>query len=152
MVAALYYLATVRIPASLLADEVGPHGLPTLLALSLALIGVGLGVRAAVARTVAAKLARDTPADDTTANNADDRHEAAPLRALGLLGIGVLYIPVAWLLGYVVALVMLIAAVAVYEGMRPSWRMAAISIAGAVVFWVLFAVVLGVPQPEAIFF
>jgi hypothetical protein len=74
------------------------------------------------------------------------------LRALGLLGIGALYMPAAWILGYVPALILLILGIALYEGMRPSWRVVGIAIGGATLFWLLFVVLLGVPQPAGLLF
>jgi hypothetical protein len=43
----------------------------------------------------------------------------------------------------------LIAAVAVYEGVALSWRVAAVAAGGAIVFWVLFVQLLGVEQPQS---
>ena len=142
-VAAAYYVATVRIPVSTLADEVGPHGLPKVLAIALAVVAVGLGVRALIAK-------RPVTVPETAAN--DDDPEATPLRALGLLGIGALYMLAAWILGYVPALILLILGIALYEGMRPSWRVVGIAIGGATLFWLLFVVLLGVPQTAGLLF
>ena len=142
-VAAVYYAATVRIPISALADEVGPQGLPTVLAALLALAGASLGARA----FLSGLSVRISPAP--TVGNREQK-EARPLRALGLLAIGALYVPLAWLFGYVPTLVMIIAGVALYEGMSPSWRMAAVAIGGAALFWLLFSAILGVPQPAGV--
>ena len=46
----------------------------------------------------------------------------------------------------------LLVAIALYEGMKPSIRMFAVAIGGAVFFYLLFDVVLGVRQPEGILF
>jgi putative tricarboxylic transport membrane protein len=140
-VAGLYYAATVRIPVSTLGGEVGPHVFPTVLAMLLGIVGISLALRALFARRVA------RAKDGETSEN-----EAAPLRALGLLAIGALYIPFAWGLGYVPALFLLIAGVALYEKAAPSWRMAAIALGGAVLFWLLFVALLGVRQPQSILF
>jgi hypothetical protein len=138
-VAALYYAATVRIPVSTLGGEVGPHVFPTVLALLLGIAGVSMALRALFARRPIAVKASDEPAS-----------EATPLRAFGLLGIGALYIPFALLFGYVPALFLLIASIALYEGATPSWRMAVIAVAGALLFWLLFVALLGVGQPQSI--
>lgn len=140
-VAALYYAATVRIPVSTLGGEVGPHVFPTVLALLLGIVGASLAVRALIAKQLSAEKTGDTMVG-----------EAAPLRALGLLANGALYIPAALLLGYVPALFLLIASIALYEKAKPSWRMAAIAAAGAVLFWLLFVALLGVRQPQSILF
>ncbi len=140
-VAALYYAATVRIPVSTLGGEVGPHVFPTVLALLLGIIGVSLALRALFARRLVAAKASELPVS-----------EATPLRALGLLGVGALYIPFALLLGYVPALFLLIACIALYEKAKLSWRMAVIAVAGALLFWLLFVALLGVRQPQSILF
>jgi len=140
-VAGLYYAATVRIPVSTLGGEVGPHVFPTVLALLLGIVGASLAVRSLLAQR-------------TTVETEGDKMvgEATPLRAFGLLGIGALYIPAAMLLGYVPALFLLIASIALYERAQLSWRMAAIAAGGAVMFWLLFVALLGVRQPESILF
>ena len=140
-VAALYYAATVRIPVSTLGGEVGPHVFPTVLALLLGIVGASLAARALIARRVSAERASDEMVG-----------EATPLRAFGLLGIGALYIPAALFLGYVPALFLLIASIALYERAKLSWRMAAIAAGGAVLFWLLFVALLGVRQPQSILF
>ena len=140
VVAALYYAATVRIPVSTLGGAVGPHVFPSVLALLLAILGMGLAVRTLLAKRALARA------------GGEREGEATPLRALGLLGVAALYIPFAVLLGYVPAIILLIAAVALYEGAKPSWRLAMIAIAGAVFFWLLFVALLGVRQPASLFF
>jgi hypothetical protein len=140
-VAALYYAATVRIPVSTLGGEVGPHVFPTVLALLLGIVGASLAVRSLFAKRTAVEMEGDKMVG-----------EATPLRAFGLLGIGALYIPAAMLLGYVPALFLLIASIALYERAQLSWRMAAIAAGGAVMFWLLFVALLGVRQPESILF
>jgi len=141
VIAALYYAAAVRIPVSTLGGEVGPHVFPTVLAMLLGIVGASLALRALFAqRLISAK----------TSGSADG--EATPLRAMGLLGIGALYIPFAWALGYVPAIILLIASIALYEKAKLSWRMAAIAIGGALLFWLLFVALLGVRQPQSVLF
>jgi hypothetical protein len=136
-IAAAYYLMSTGISASTLEDEVGPRGLPNVLAALLAMVALAIGVRALVVAPASA------PAKEA---------EAPWPRALGMLAIGALYIPVATVLGYWLALVLLLLAVALYEGMKPSWRMAAVALGGATFFWLLFDIVLGVRQPEGLLF
>ena len=140
-IAALYYAAVVRIPVTTLGGEVGPHVFPSVLALLLGIVGASLAVRAVLAKRPAVEEAGDKMVG-----------EATPLRAFGLLGIGALYIPAALLLGYVPALFLLIACVALYERAKLSWRMAVIAAGGAVLFWLLFVALLGVRQPQSILF
>lgn len=121
--------------------EVGPHVFPTVLALLLGIVGASLAVRALSAKRISVEKESDEMVG-----------EATPLRALGVLGIGALYIPAALLLGYVPALFLLIASIALYERAKLSWRMAAIAAGGALLFWLLFVAILGVRQPESILF
>jgi putative tricarboxylic transport membrane protein len=139
LIAAAYYAGTTAIPSTSLEDEFGPRGLPSLLALLLALIAGALAVRALLAARGAAAAA-------------DDQSEAPPLRAFGLLLLGALYIPAAWLLGYIPALFLLMLAVMLYEGARLSWRTAVIAAGGAAGFWLLFVQVLGATQPGGLLF
>ena len=83
----------------------------------------------------------------------DDGEAEAPWpRAMGMLALGALYIPLATYAGYPIALFLLLAAVMLYEGLKPSPRMLAVTVGGAAVFWFLFTYVLGVRQPEGVLF
>jgi putative tricarboxylic transport membrane protein len=138
LIAGAYYAATTVIPTSTLEDEIGPRGLPVVLAALLALVAIVIGIRAVVTVPVAAAATKDA--------------EAPWPRAIGMLAIGALYIPVASLLGYWLALLLMMLAVISYEGMKPSWRMLAVAVGGASFFFLLFDVLLGVRVPEGILF
>jgi len=69
-----------------------------------------------------------------------------------LLAIGFAYIGVVGFLGYAITIALLLAAVAWYEGIRMSWRVGAIAIAGAAFFWLLFVRLLEVAQPAGVLF
>jgi hypothetical protein len=142
IVAGAYWWATLQIPDSSLSDEVGAQGMPRILAVLLALLAALIIVRGLV-------IARKPAA----AGQADDQGEAeAPLpRALGFLAIAAGYIVVAPLVGFAPALALLIAVVALYEGMRLSWRLAVVAALGALGFWLLFVRLLGVEQPASMF-
>jgi Na+-transporting NADH:ubiquinone oxidoreductase subunit NqrB len=137
-IAAAYYAASTTIPSSTLEDSVGPRGLPVVLAVLLAMVAIVIGVRALVTAPVSGEAAKDA--------------EAPWPRAIGMLMIGALYIPVANFLGYWLTLVMLLLAVILYEGMKPSWRMLAVALGGATFFFLLFDVLLGVRVPEGMLF
>ena len=143
LIAGAYYFASTDIPATSLEDEIGPRGFPTMLAALLALISVALATRAL--------LVPSTP-DGAHKDTTGSEDEAPPLRALGLIAVGALYIPLAALLGYVPAIVLLLVGVMAYEGLRPSWRSLSVAALGALFFWLLFVVLLGVAQPEAFLF
>ena len=69
-----------------------------------------------------------------------------------MLVIGALYIPFANLLGYWLTLLLLLLAVILYEGMKPSWRMLAVAVGGATFFFLLFDVILGIRVPQGLLF
>ena len=142
LIAAVYYAATLTITASTLDDDggPGPTGLPTVLATVLALIAIVMG-----ARTLMAAPAR-TKSDDAK------EAEAPWPRALGMLAIAALYIPTASYLGYPIALFLLLVAVALYERKKPDWRMFAVAGGGALFFWLIFEIGLGVRQPEGLLY
>jgi hypothetical protein len=141
LIAAIYYFSSVGIPESSL-DEAGvpgPKSLPTVLAGLLAIIAMTLGVRA-----LASSPARGGPKEE--------KEDEAPWpRALGMLLIAVLYLPVASFLGYPIAIFLLLIMVALYERKVPDWRLLAVAAGGALFFWFVFAFMLGVRQPEGIF-
>jgi len=137
-IAALYYAASRQIPASTLEDQIGPRALPSMIALLLAGVALAIGGRALISAAIAAPAEREA--------------EAPWPRAFGMLLLGALYIPVATVAGYWPALLLLLVAVPLYEGMKPSWRVAAVALGGATFFWVLFRFVLGVQQPEGLLF
>jgi putative tricarboxylic transport membrane protein len=141
VIAISYYLASTSILSTTLEDEVGPRGVPMVLSVLLAAIALGIGARGLAAAPERAR----APA-------VEKEPEAPWPRALGMLGLGALYIPLASLAGYFVALFLLLVSVALYEGMRPSLRMFAVAVGGAAFFWVLFAEVLGVRQPTGLLF
>ena len=134
----LYYAASTEIPASTLEDQIGPRALPGMIALLLAFVACVIALRAMI--SVPAVAAADKDA------------EAPWPRAFGMLLIGAAYIPVASIAGYWPALLLLLIVVPLYEGMKPSWRVAAVALAGATFFWALFHFVLGVQQPEGLLF
>ena len=141
-IAFAYYVASTGIPSSTLEDEVGPRGLPNVLAILLAVIALAIGARAMLI----------APATGTTEAAHVKEGEASWPRALGMLALVSLYLPLASLLGYFVALFLIIASVALYERMKPSWQLFAVAAGGAGFFWLLFVWFLGVRQPTGIFF
>ena len=138
IIAALYYADSTQIPSSSLEDQVGARALPSVIAALLIVIAVIIGVRAVIA--VPHAVSGETDA------------QAPWPRAFGMLMIGAMYIPAASVLGYWPALLLLLIAVPLYEGMKLSWRLPAVALGGATFFWILFNYVLGVQQPEGILF
>ncbi|OFW51154.1 MAG: hypothetical protein A3G77_10925 [Acidobacteria bacterium RIFCSPLOWO2_12_FULL_68_19] len=144
VVAAGYYRMAAAIPTSALADAVGPQGLPkayavVLAALSLLLVGRSLRTRNADPRP---------RIPDPESRIPDPRFHL--LRALGMLAIGVVYIAVVPWLGYVVALAGLVLAATWYRGGVFNGQIATVAAAGAIVFWLLFVRLLGIPHPPGV--
>jgi hypothetical protein len=138
-IAGAYYGAALQIPSSTLDDGVGPRGFPLALAVALAAVAIAIAVRALATAPAGTRAHDDAP-----------EVEARWPRALGVLAFGALYIPAATILGYPLALFLLLVAVPLYEGARFSWRVLAVAAGGAAFFYVLFVVVLGVRQPESL--
>jgi hypothetical protein len=153
VVAAGYYWLAVSIPDSALADEVGPQGLPIVYAIVLLCLSLILVVRSL--RTIQlAGLARRSPAALGTPEpdaRIQDPHRPFHLtRVAGMLAIGVAYIVLVPWLGYAVTLAGLIFVATWYQGGGASRTTALVAVAGAIVFWLLFVALLGIPQPPGI--
>jgi putative tricarboxylic transport membrane protein len=137
-----YYAASRSILASSLEDAFGPHGLPNILAIALACIGLLLAARGGWA------VARNHATTTTFRGSPDHR----PLRALGLLAIGFGYVLLVDELGYFLTIVLLLAATAAYEGAKPTWRLGAVAVGGGMFLWLLFVRLLDVAQPAGLLF
>jgi putative tricarboxylic transport membrane protein len=131
-IALAYWRAADALPRSLLSDEVGADGLPKLLALALAACALALALRALIARRPAS-------------GPGLERHA----RALGVVGLGFVYVGLCPWLGYLPSLAALIAASAVYFGARAAWTVAATAAGTAIALWLIFAKALGVAMPGA---
>jgi putative tricarboxylic transport membrane protein len=127
-VAAIYWAVAAQIPESLLADSVGAAGFPNALATTLALCGTLLILR----RSAQPAAPIDWPAH---------AHAAA------LAGILLAYVVVTPLVGYPVALALLIGAVATLGGARGPVSLVVTAAAGSLLFWLAFAKLLGVAMP-----
>jgi len=136
VVATGYYYLASGIASSALADEVGAAGLPTIYAFALGSIGLIMALQAVVKGLL----------------NRVEVGEAVDLglmlrRAGGVLGIGIGYLLIVSVVGYMIALVIVLAAMLIYFGERASGRIALAATVGAGLFWVLFDRLLGIPMP-----
>jgi putative tricarboxylic transport membrane protein len=138
-IAVTYYVMAAAIPESGLADAVGPQGLPK--AYALALGGLSLVL---VARGLAARRHTGPPP------HAAGERPRALWRAAGMLLIGVGYIALAPYAGYILTIAALLVATTYYQGGRVDRHVAAVGVSGALLLWVLFVVLLGIPQPSGI--
>ncbi|GAB4169534.1 MAG: hypothetical protein OHK0024_05180 [Thalassobaculales bacterium] len=131
---AAYGQAAREIPVSLLADAVGPGGVPLVLAAGLGLTGAGLVIRGLLAGP------GDSLADDPRPH----------LKALGLLTILVAYMGLAPWLGYPLSIALLIGSVALYAGAPARPALLLVAVLGGAGFWLAFERLLGVAMPHGI--
>lgn len=138
-VAVGYYLAASGLGRSALADEVGPAGLPMVYAVVLAVVALMLALQA-VLRVVLQRAQAKTLAE---------RPDLGFMlrRAGGVFGIGVGYLLIVPVVGYLIALILVLAVMLIYMGERPSARVAVAAIGGAALFWAFFDRLLGIPMP-----
>jgi len=143
VIAGVYYWLATGIPQSALADIVGPRGLPmayavVLLALSLILIARSL--------RRSTDLRPRTP--DPGSRTPDPGFRL--LRVTGMLAIGAVYILVVPWLGYTVTLAGLLLAVMWYLGGVVTRTIGVVAASGAIVFWLIFVRLLGIPHPGGV--
>lgn len=140
-IAAGYFALASGIGRSALADEVGPAGLPLAYAVLLAGLAIGLALKTLLNYGLALRAAAAAPAEGPSPG-------FVLARAAGTLAIGAAYVIVVSLLGYWLSLILLLLAMARYQGEIFSRRLLLVSVAGATVFWLLFAWLLGIPMPR----
>ena len=132
VLAAAYYVMASDLPESQLADAVGPQGLPKIYAAVLAGLSLILVTRS---------FSRRASSDEKT----------PPLiRPVGLLAFGAVYIAIVPWAGYIVSIALLIAATTWYQGGLFNRRIALVAAGGAVLFWLMFVRLLGVPHPPGL--
>jgi putative tricarboxylic transport membrane protein len=132
-----YYRIASAIPSSQLSDAIGPQGLPRAYAILLAVLSLIL-----VGRSLLRRRHRRTATAATQAN------ERPPVwRIAGMLGIGIAYILVVPWLGYLLSIAGLLLATTYYQGGTINRRVAMVAVSGAVFFWFLFVLLMGIPQP-----
>ena len=151
-----YLLMAVQIRASALADSVGPGGFPKVLAVFMIGLGLVLCVQALLAGRRDRANAPAATAFPPTAADPDPEPESERggidglLRAAGMLAIGIVYLLIVRTVGYVPAIAALIVAATLYGGARLSWRVFAIGVAGALLYWLVFVWLLGIPLPGGV--
>jgi hypothetical protein len=125
--AAVYWWAANEVPKSMLADAVGADGVPKGLAVALAAFALLIAMRA---------LRRAPPGD----------YEGHP-RALGIAGLGFLYVVLAPYAGYFIAVTLLTVAAALYYGAPRKWTVGAFALGTAAILWLMFGALLGIALP-----
>jgi putative tricarboxylic transport membrane protein len=135
--AVAYYTAADALPRSLLADGVGADGVPKLLAAVLAVLSIALGARSLLV--------------GASATAADDPGLRRHLRALGVAVLGAAFVGVAPVLGYPLALGLLVLAATLYYGAAPRPQVVIYAAGTAAILWLIFARGLGVALPAGLF-
>lgn len=143
-----YYLMAGAIPTSLLSDAVGPGGLPKAYGVVLGGLALILMAQSLVASR------RSVGAARRAASSGEEDRVHVPrvqlIRVGGMLAIGVVYVVVVPWLGYVLSLTGLIAATCYYQGGAVTRQLGVVALGGALFFWLLFVIVLRIPQPAGI--
>jgi hypothetical protein len=142
-----YYLSADAMPSSFLDTTVTSSAFPKLLAIAGGLLSSALIVQNLVAWRLAARSASTS----TELEHPEVFDWPAHRRALGLLAIVAGFILALEVVGYPVAIGLLILAVSLYQGYRLSWLSLAVAVGGGLFFWLFFMVFLGIHMPLGIF-
>lgn len=143
VIAGLYWLGADQIRVSTLEGAVGAQEVPKSLAVALAVLTALMIAQSAWQHYRTAPAAREGRVADAAARR---RH----LRALGMFAIGVAYLLLVDLIGYVLAVALLMLATAVYIDRPLSPRLAGMAAAGAALYYLLFVIFLDIPLPAGI--
>ena len=135
-----YYWMATTVRASSLADAIGPQGLPKTYAILLAMLSLVL-----IGRSLARR--RDPRRQDNSTGAAHGDQGRVLWRVAGMLGMGIVYILVVPWLGYLPSIAALLLATTYYQGGAINRQVALVAVFGAIFFWVLFVVIMRIPQP-----
>lgn len=143
--AVVYWVGADSIPRSVLSGNVGADGLPKLLAVTLGVLSLILIVQER------AKLRRRVAADRSDSREGRERAGFATHAAAGgILLIGAGYVLILPYAGYVASVALLLFAVAWYHGKRSFREVFAFSAIAAVVFYLIFVLLLDVSMPAGL--
>jgi putative tricarboxylic transport membrane protein len=137
----LYWFGADRIKVSRLEGIVGAQAVPKWLAVSLAILSLLLIVQDLWRRRAAVVAGDEKPEAGAT-----DAH----LRAAGMLLIGMAYLAVVGTIGYLPAIALLVLAAARYMGQSWSGGLILVAMGGALLYYLIFVRLLGIPLPAGI--
>jgi hypothetical protein len=140
-IAGLYWLGADQIRVSRLEGIVGAQAVPKGLAVSLAILS-GL--------LLAQDLWRGRRAAAAAGHESEVSGSYAHLRAAGMLLIGVGYLALVGTIGYVPAVALLVLATALYLGQGLSARLLVVATGLALLYYLIFVRLLGIPLPAGI--
>lgn len=158
--AVAYWRVADDIPISPLDGAVNAAVLPKALATAMVVFSLLLILRALVIEWVGLRAARAAAAQAegaASAPSAPPTHDGQDfgwqqhLKAAGVLAIGIGYLLLLPIIGYVAGIFLLVTVLSIYIGARPGVMPAAVGAVIACAFYVLFKVVLGIPMPAGIF-
>jgi putative tricarboxylic transport membrane protein len=140
VLAGLYWLGADGIRVSKLEGIVGAQAVPKGLAVSLAGLSLLLIAQGLLRTRRAAR----------PAGAADAGGRRAHLRAAGMLLIGMGYLAIVGTVGYLPAVALLVVVTALYLGQAPSARLALVAVGLAVLYYLIFVRLLGIPLPPGV--
>ena len=145
VLAIAYWFMADAIPASRLAGKVGADGLPKLLGVALG--GLSLLLAAQTLLEMRRDRATAAPVAKAAQEEKSEKPKGGHLRALGLVGIGVVYLLLLPHLGYLVSSMLLLGAVSIYAGLKPSLKALMFAVIGGIAFYLIFVKLLQIPLP-----
>lgn len=155
--AVAYWRVADDIPISPLDGAVNATVMPKALATAMFVFSVLLILRALVIEAVAIRAARKAAAaadPKPVAEAAVEGHVFTPrqhLKAAGVLAIGIAYLLLLPIIGYIPGIFLLVTVLSIYIGARPGLMPVAVGAAIALAFFGLFKLILGIPMPAGIF-
>ena len=138
----LYWLGADQIRISRLEGAVGAQAVPKGLAVSLAVLAALLIAQDLLQARRAAGVARSEEREVSGSY--------AHLRAAGMLMIGIGYLALVGTIGYMPAIALLVVATALYLGRSLSARVVLVAVGLAVLYYLIFVRLLGIPLPPGI--
>lgn len=150
VLAVAYYLLADAIPTSMLADAVGPGGLPKAYAVVLGALSLILLAQAMIRRYAAVRAAGRAGGQMGSEADGPPVRRVHLYRAAGMLAIGAVYVILTPWLGYILTLATLIAVTTYYQGGGLSARVGIVALGGALFYWLLFVWLLRIPQPPGL--
>jgi hypothetical protein len=149
--AVTYWRYADAIPISPLDGVVNAAAMPKVLAWGLGGLAVLLILRAVSVEVMAAQAvraagprSRGAASEDVPASLRDH------LKALGMAGFALCYVLLLPYLGYALSVALVVGCVSLYIGAPRDWKIPAVAVGAAVVFYLIFVVLLGIPQPPGL--
>lgn len=146
----LYWLAADDIPISPLDGQVNAAMIPKTLAWAMVLFCLLLIGRALLVEWFFVSAARKAggPVEREVDEEAKSFTKAEHLKAFGILVIGIGYLLILPILGYILSMALLIFVVSVYIGAKAGWYSAGVGVVLAVCYYLLFVRLLSIPLPS----